>query len=127
MECPACKNPMIVLELDCVEIDHCTQCRGIWLDNGELEQLFEDKKQADVLMKSFKTRIGVKENLHPCPICGKNMEKAAASSSIIIDRCVKHHGLWFDSNELKTILANSFFGQEHKIMQLLSEMFSKRK
>ncbi len=127
MDCPACQNPMIVLELDCVELDHCVQCGGIWLDSGELEQLFEDKKQAASLINSFKTRVGVKENLRPCPICGKNMEKAAASSSIIIDRCTKHHGLWFDNNELKTILANNFFGQENKIMQLLSEMFAKRK
>lgn len=127
MDCPVCQIPMLVLELDSVEIDHCTQCGGIWLDSGELEQLFEDKKQADALINSFKTRENVRENLRPCPICGKKMEKAAASSSIIIDRCTKHHGLWFDNNELKTILSNNFFGQEHKVMQLLSGMFAKRK
>ncbi|MEN6386218.1 MAG: zf-TFIIB domain-containing protein [Phycisphaerales bacterium] len=127
MNCPACQNPMIVLELDMVEIDHCSQCGGIWLDSGELEQLFEDSKQAEALINSFKTRQGVAENIHQCPICLKQMEKAAASSEIIIDRCSKRHGLWFDKNELQTILEKSFFGRENKIMRLLSEMFSSEK
>ncbi len=39
MNCPVCKEPMIVLELDEVEIDHCISCGGIWLDAGELELL----------------------------------------------------------------------------------------
>ena len=39
MDCPVCKNLMITLELDEVEIDHCLDCGGIWLDSGELEQL----------------------------------------------------------------------------------------
>jgi Zn-finger nucleic acid-binding protein len=127
MNCPVCKKAMIVLELDKVEVDHCIQCGGIWLDSGELQQLFEDQKQADALINSFKTRQGVKENLHICPICEKSMEKAAASSDIIIDRCTRHHGLWFDKNELFTILQRNFFGQENKIMRLLSEMFLKSK
>ena len=118
---------MIVLELDEVEIDHCAKCGGIWLDSGELEQLFDDVKQADSLVNSFKTREGVKENVHQCPICFKKMEKAAAATDIIIDRCPKHHGLWFDKNELSIILSRNFFGTEHKIMRLLSEIFSKKK
>jgi Zn-finger nucleic acid-binding protein len=118
---------MIVLELDQVEIDHCTKCGGIWLDCGEMEQLFEDRKQADALINSFKTRENTKENLRLCPICLKMMEKAAGSSEIIIDRCPRQHGLWFDKNELQMILSRNFFGQENKIMRFLSEMFSKEK
>ena len=32
MDCPVCKNAMIVLELAEVEVDYCTDCSGIWLD-----------------------------------------------------------------------------------------------
>ena len=39
MDCPACKEPLIVLELNEVEIDNCVSCGGIWLDKGELERL----------------------------------------------------------------------------------------
>ena len=42
MNCPACHNAMITLELGEVEIDHCTDCGGIWLDSGELDALLDD-------------------------------------------------------------------------------------
>jgi len=44
MDCPVCNNAMITLELDQVEIDHCTECGGIWLDAGELETLLGDAR-----------------------------------------------------------------------------------
>lgn len=45
MICPVCKEPMVVLELDQVEIDHCINCGGIWFDAGELELLLETEKE----------------------------------------------------------------------------------
>jgi len=32
--CPACKEPLVVFELDGVEIDRCLRCGGTWLDDG---------------------------------------------------------------------------------------------
>ena len=127
MNCPACNNAMIVLELDMVEIDHCVKCGGIWLDHGELEQLFDDQRQADMVIDSFRKKETTGEKLRLCPICLKKMEKAAASDKIIIDRCSGHHGLWFDKNELLQILTDNLLGKEHKVIRLLSEMFSKDK
>ena len=52
MDCPVCKNePMIVLELNDVEIDYCLSCKGIWLDTGELELLLESS--AKTLFSAF--------------------------------------------------------------------------
>ena len=53
MRCPACSNPLIVLELDEIEIDYCTSCEGIWLDSGEVELLLESSVQKDKLLASF--------------------------------------------------------------------------
>ena len=53
MDCPVCKSAMIVLELDEVEIDYCTDCQGIWLDAGELELLLEDAAESREVLKSF--------------------------------------------------------------------------
>ena len=55
MDCPVCKNAMITLELQEVEIDHCTDCGGIWLDAGELEMLLGEPQKATLLLNSFKT------------------------------------------------------------------------
>lgn len=42
MKCPVCKNVTLVMaEKSGVEIDYCPECRGVWLDRGELEKIAE--------------------------------------------------------------------------------------
>jgi uncharacterized protein len=37
--CPVCKGAMRELAHEGVVIDACVQCRGVWLDRGELEKI----------------------------------------------------------------------------------------
>jgi len=127
MDCPFCKNPMIIIELDEVETDYCADCGGIWLDAGELELLFADAARANQLIASFR-QAETDEKIHLCPICLKKMQKvvvADAQKPIVIDRCPKGHGLWFDRGELTQILTRGDFDKEKKIIKLLSDIFSK--
>ena len=39
MKCPICDIDMRIAQREGVEIDYCPQCRGVWLDRGELEKL----------------------------------------------------------------------------------------
>jgi len=42
MKCPSCTDATLLMsERQGVEIDYCPQCRGIWLDRGELDKLLE--------------------------------------------------------------------------------------
>ena len=42
MKCPVCKDVTLLMsERRGVEIDYCPECRGIWLDRGELEKIME--------------------------------------------------------------------------------------
>ena len=42
MNCPSCKEVNLVMaERQGVEIDYCPQCRGVWLDRGELDKIIE--------------------------------------------------------------------------------------
>ncbi len=41
MMCPVCKVELRLAERQGVEIDYCPQCRGIWLDRGELDKIIE--------------------------------------------------------------------------------------
>ncbi|MEH1055047.1 MULTISPECIES: TFIIB-type zinc ribbon-containing protein [unclassified Micromonospora] len=41
LTCPKCHGDMRQYERSGVVIDQCTECRGIFLDRGELEKLFE--------------------------------------------------------------------------------------
>ena len=39
LTCPVCQGAMREVNKEGILIDVCTQCRGVWLDRGELEKL----------------------------------------------------------------------------------------
>lgn len=42
MKCPTCPEVTLVMaDRQGIEIDYCPQCRGVWLDRGELDKLIE--------------------------------------------------------------------------------------
>ena len=41
MQCPVCQIALQMAERQGVEIDYCSQCRGVWLDRGELDKIIE--------------------------------------------------------------------------------------
>jgi uncharacterized protein len=42
MKCPVCTNvDLLMAERQGVEIDYCPNCRGVWLDRGELDKIIE--------------------------------------------------------------------------------------
>ena len=41
MPCPVCRVGLVMSERQGVEIDYCPQCRGVWLDRGELDKIIE--------------------------------------------------------------------------------------
>ena len=42
MKCPVCPDSTLVMtDRQGVEIDYCPQCRGVWLDRGELDKIIE--------------------------------------------------------------------------------------
>lgn len=125
MDCPVCKEAMITLELNEVEIDHCLACGGIWLDAGELEMLLGDSAEAAKLLTSFKQADRCGETPRKCPICLKKMHKmlVGPNSKVLIDKCRRNDGLWFDNGELQDIFAAAEFEHQHKVQELLADMF----
>jgi uncharacterized protein len=41
MACPVCRVPLAMSDRQGIEIDYCPQCRGVWLDRGELDKIIE--------------------------------------------------------------------------------------
>lgn len=41
MKCPVDGAQLVMTERAGVEIDYCPQCRGVWLDRGELDKVIE--------------------------------------------------------------------------------------
>jgi Zn-finger nucleic acid-binding protein len=125
---------MIVLELAEVEVDYCTDCGGIWLDAGELELLLGNSQQTKQLLDSFKIHRKVSpsgdstctEKRRKCPICLKKMQKIVVGPStppLLIDKCTRGDGLWFDHGELQDILDRAKLDKDNKIQKLLADIF----
>lgn len=41
MQCPIDGNQLVMTDRNGVEIDYCPQCRGVWLDRGELDKIID--------------------------------------------------------------------------------------
>lgn len=52
MKCPKCGHDLAAMSYEGITIDRCTNCAGIWLDPGELEQL-RNLKDSNVLSRMF--------------------------------------------------------------------------
>jgi uncharacterized protein len=46
MNCPVDGSELRMTERQGIEIDYCPQCRGIWLDRGELDKVLERSAQS---------------------------------------------------------------------------------
>jgi uncharacterized protein len=44
MRCPNCETTLAMSERLGVEIDYCPECRGVWLDRGEIDRLLEAER-----------------------------------------------------------------------------------
>ena len=53
MKCPHCNDKdLIMSERKGVEIDYCPDCRGIWLDKGELDKILDRSREEEVRGKA---------------------------------------------------------------------------
>ena len=131
MICPTCKNLMIVVEYEQIELDHCLNCHGVWFDAGELQLLLErigitgSDLDADGLINAPDAKV--KEKKRKCPICSRNMKKANIGKEpvVLIDACADGDGLWFDGGEVHTLVSQLTKGEgsQQKIISFLKEAF----
>lgn len=45
MKCPNCQVSLVMSDRQGIEIDYCPECRGVWLDRGELDKIIERSSQ----------------------------------------------------------------------------------
>lgn len=124
MKCPACKETLVILELHEIEIDYCTNCKGIWLDAGELELMLEGEEEKAKLIQSLEVVEDIKEKKLKCPLCRDKMEKVRHKEvNIITDKCIHNHGIWFDKGELETMVSAASPDGVNRFSLLLKEIF----
>jgi Zn-finger nucleic acid-binding protein len=58
MNCPKCYEPLRVSDRQGIEIDYCPDCRGVWLDRGELDKIIERTLNFDMQRSSYEDHRG---------------------------------------------------------------------
>ena len=58
MNCPKCYEPLRIADRQGIEIDYCPECRGVWLDRGELGKIIERTLRLDSPSPSYENHPG---------------------------------------------------------------------
>jgi Zn-finger nucleic acid-binding protein len=121
--CPRCGNPCQIKTYEGVTIDECVQCKGVWLDSGELELVIErQESQFTAGFTSETLRLSSpmipeseKTAILKCPLCEQSMRTMNFnySSGVIINTCPRH-GAWFDHEELQRVEAHMEHWKDEK-------------
>ena len=102
-----------------IDVDVCPQCRGIWLDDGELQLLQAHVDQAvlpedddasaaaDALAERARALLTEAERVgtqrFSCPKCGEKLWHLRRGGDVV-EACSGCEGMWFDSGELTVAL-----------------------
>ncbi len=121
MNCPRDGSPLVNTKAEGeVVVDSCVTCGGLWLDQGELEELtrlYRERgervpPEQDAMTAGLEAARQKNLPPGPCPKCGETMvqEEYGYASMILVDRCTHAHGVWLDKGELEEIEA--FYARE---------------
>jgi Zn-finger nucleic acid-binding protein len=95
-----------------LETQACLACGGLWLDRTVFEQLGASRERQGAVLGALPAPaippvvMPGQVNYRPCPACGQRMNRVnyARQSGVVLDIC-RAHGLWFDRDELRRVLA----------------------
>ena len=102
-QCPKCfsslKSEVLQRSIWKVQIDKCLNCKGLYLDKGELMTLTGNRPLHDLTTKYLGIDSG-SELI--CPSCGSLMDDEHVEG-IEIDVCLQCNGVWLDKDELELL------------------------
>ncbi len=115
MRCPKCRSDMQQIVIDGTEVDRCSNCHGLWFDDGELSKLGNKEAAAALDIGDIKT--GKKQNKiehYRCPRCAGPMNRLVdpAQTHVWFEQCDSCQGSFFDAGELTdlaTVSVSDFF------------------
>jgi Zn-finger nucleic acid-binding protein len=101
-ECVNCPRDGAELRVETnhgIEVDHCPECNGRWLDHHELDRLeatvssTEEERVATI-------EYAVRQSDLACPQCAQPMRTFNYRAyALELDACDEQHGFWLDAGE----------------------------
>ena len=120
MNCPKCHARMEKVTHHDIEVDRCTNCRGIWFDLLERENLarLEDSEQIDIGDPDVGARWNEIERIN-CPVCGTRMIAMvdAEQPHVWYEACKSCSGVFLDAGEFADL-------KERTLLDRLRDLFS---
>ena len=107
MECPKCNSEMEKITFEAIEVDRCTDCKGLWFDMLEHEHLkaIENSESIDIgdpKMGKEYDKIDKIDKID-CPECKTQMIRMVDNEQphIRYEACTSCYGVFFDAGEFR--------------------------
>ncbi len=104
IQCPKCQGSLEAVVYADIEVDRCTDCKGIWFDSLEAETLKKIKgsESIDIGDPTMGSKLDAIGDIN-CPKCKTKMTKMVDSKQTHIwyEKCPVCYGIWFDAGEFK--------------------------
>ena len=102
MKCPKCNADTKEIEYQSIKVNRCTNCKGIWFDMLEAEDLkkISGSESIDIGNPETGKQFNKKENI-TCPKCNAQMVKMVDNEQphLWFEKCPVCYGVWFDAGE----------------------------
>lgn len=112
MICPKCESEMEKIVFQTIEIDRCQNCKGIWFDSLEYQELkkIRDSEKLDNGSSVDGKKFNKIDRIN-CPKCRTLMIKMVDKDQphISYESCSVCYGAFYDAGEFKESLNPSFF------------------
>lgn len=127
IKCPKCRNNLITINYQNIEVDRCSECEGIWFDAMEAEELKQIKgsENIDPGNQSKSEHFNHLQQEIKCPRCqGKMLQMLDIDQySIWYEQCRQCRGIWLDSGEFRKFKQNF---PAHNLTNLTKYIFRNR-
>ena len=106
MKCPKCELEMQRSTYQGVEVDRCSTCNGIFLDQGEVEHVL-NQGITPLIESGVVHEAAKKADLKPatCHTCERPMQPMRGLANVLFDYCITCRGMFLDAGELSAIQA----------------------
>ena len=85
MNCPMCRDiSLIMSDRQGIEIDYCSECRGVWLDRGELYKTIERSSASVTQSKDRYDERGLKQHSHASQNFGYYKKKKIKKGVLVL-------------------------------------------
>ncbi len=123
MSCPKCEAAMEKVTHDSIEVDRCSECKGIWFDMLEAEHLKDMQGSEAIDTGDPELARKYNEIKHvKCPVCHGEMIGMVDMKQphIWYESCPVCFGLFFDAGEFKDF-------REETVLDFFRDLFAKKR